>query len=228
MNLNKRAVIFGASGLVGKALVDLLIENEKYSKIIVANRREIGYSSSKVDEKIIDFSKLKSFPDLFDADEIFICLGTTINKAGSKAAFEHVDLELPTEIAMLAEQGNANQVIMISSLGADKNASSFYLSTKGKAEKALLDRSTTTYIVRPSMLFGDRSELRIGESIGKFFIKIVGPLMVGRLKKYKGIYADEVAKSMIYILNKNPSESVIESNELKKFAELYDDQNEAK
>jgi len=222
MNSTKQAVVFGASGLVGTALVDLLNENQNYSKIIVANRREIGYSSSKIEEQIIDFSKLENYPDLFKVDEVFICLGTTIKNAGSKEAFEYVDLELPTRITDLADEANVKQMIMISSLGADPDASGFYLKTKGRAEKMLLSKTTTSYIIRPSMLLGDRSETRIAESIGKFFIKLFDPLLVGGLKKYRGIYDREVAKSMIYILQKTPSKRVVESDELKKFADLYD------
>lgn len=219
MGVERSCLVFGATGLVGKKLVSQLVENESYNSIDVANRRSQNYSSSKIKEHIIDFDRLENNRDLFQVDDVFICLGTTIKKAGSQEAFEKVDLDLPVKIAQLSKSGKVKTLVFISSLGADANSSNFYLRTKGRAEDEILKNGPeNSYAVRPSMLFGDRKENRIGESIGKFFMKNLEFLMIGGLKKYRGIYDNQVARAMIIIALSQPKSTIIESEELKEIA----------
>lgn len=219
MNQNQTALLFGATGLVGQKVLQFLIEDERYSSISVANRSSKNYSSSKVKETIVDFSNLKASVDLFKVDHVFICLGTTIKKAGSKPAFEKVDLEYPTEIANLSKRAGVNQLVHISAIGANANSSNFYTKTKGRAEEAIWKSGPEkSYAVRPSMLFGDREEFRLGEKIGILLMKVFGFLMIGAAEKYKGIYDEEVAQAMIFIANSSPKQKAFDSDELKAIA----------
>lgn len=93
------ALVFGATGLVGSELIKLLCQGKIYHKVIVANREKKNYTNSMIEEVIVDFNALKKSESIFNVDHVFICLGTTINKAGSKEAFEKVDLQYPVQIA---------------------------------------------------------------------------------------------------------------------------------
>lgn len=209
-----KATVFGATGLVGKKVVEQLIEDEAYQTVFVPNRRGITYENEKIEARTIDFDQLESNTELFEVDHIFICLGTTIKKAGSQEAFQKVDLELPKRIATLAAQNSVKAVVLISSIGADAETSNFYLKIKGKAEEALKKAmNERAYIVRPSMLLGDREEFRLGEEIGKFLVKGLYFLIP---KKYRGIYDYEVAAAMIYIAQKQPDQQIFLSDELKR------------
>lgn len=215
MSLEKSCLIFGATGLVGKKLVEQLIKDQSYSKIKVANRTSQNYDNSKIEESIIDFSELDNWEKLFKVNHVFICLGTTIKNAGSKSAFETVDLEYPRQIAQLAKKQEVEALVHISAIGANAKASNFYLKTKGKAEEAVsLLGPKASYAVRPSMLLGERDEFRLGESVGKLAMKITKPIMVGGLKKYRGVYDYQVASSMIQIAKAKPSKHTFESDEL--------------
>lgn len=209
-----KATVFGATGLVGKKVVEQLTENESYQTIFVPNRKEITYENDKIKALTIDFDQMERYSELFEVDHIFICLGTTIKKAGSKEAFQKVDLELPERIATMAVNNSVKALVLISSIGADANASNFYLKTKGQAEEAvkniLMERA---YIVRPSMLLGNREEFRLGEEIGKMVVKGLYFLIP---KKYRGIYDSEVAAAMIQIAQKLPNQQVFRSDELKR------------
>tara|TARA_B110000503_G_C7159309_1_gene418859 strand:+ start:1002 stop:1670 length:669 start_codon:yes stop_codon:yes gene_type:complete len=219
MKQNQTALVFGATGLVGKKVLQLLIEDERYSSITVANRSSKEYTSPKVKEAIVDFSNLGASAELFIVNHVFICLGTTIKKAGSKPAFEKVDIEYPHQIAKLAKKANVNQLVHISAIGANSGSSNFYTRTKGKAEEVIWeDGPSNSYAVRPSMLFGDREEFRLGEKIGIFFMKTVQFLMIGSAKKYRGIYDEEVAQAMIFIANSSPKQKAFDSDELKAIA----------
>jgi len=222
MDDSKIACVFGASGLVGTHLVELMSEDKHYKKILVANRSHIAYHSAKIKEIIVDFDKLDENPDLFQVDEVFVCIGTTIKKAGSKEKFKQIDLKLPEKIAQKANQHTVDFFCLISSLGADANSSNFYSKTKGQAEDAISKLDIKhIYFVRPSLLLGDRDENRTGESIAQWFMKRLNFLFAGPLKKYKAIEAESVASAMLYLANHQPNKRVISSDELHQFSTKY-------
>src|SRR5262245_18623330 len=95
------AVVAGATGLIGKALVERLLEAPDYSRISTLVRRPIPHAY-RIDVQVIDFDQPETWGDAVAAEHAFCCLGTTIKKAGSQEAFRHVDLELPLEFAKRA------------------------------------------------------------------------------------------------------------------------------
>lgn len=200
MKKNKTCILVGATGLVGSRLLTELLETDFYEKVIVLTRRPLEIQHPKLETIIFDFDH----PDASKviADDIFCCLGTTLSKAGSKAAQYKIDHNYPLSIGKIAKENGAKQYILVSSIGADAKSSNFYLSTKGKLEQDLQSLGFETFIsLRPSFLLGERHELRVGERIGIILIKMIGPLMFGSLKKYRGIEAKEVAKSMCHLAN---------------------------
>jgi uncharacterized protein YbjT (DUF2867 family) len=78
-----------------------------------------------------------------------------------------------------------------------------------------------TVFVRPSLLLGNRKERRPAETISKFFMKALDPVMGGGLKKYRAIHARDVARAMISALQRDPSKNVYESDELQLLADQY-------
>ena len=213
----KTAIVFGSSGLVGKKLIHQLVLSADYDKIKVINRSTQAYESTKIEEIIDSLENLDLIKSKLSGDDLFICLGSTIKKAGSKTKFSAIDLELPVRIATLAKTNGISCLVAISSLGANFKSSNFYLMTKGLMEKELVEIGVKhTYFVRPSMLLGKRSEFRLGELIGKIVIQFVGLFFFGKFKKYKGIYDWQVAKSMIYIAKAKPKKQFWESDELYK------------
>jgi uncharacterized protein YbjT (DUF2867 family) len=192
----KTAIIVGATGLIGKQLTQLLLEDKRYSEIKLLVRRPIETQNEKLKVIIFDFDD----PDtsVVTADEIFCCLGTTIKTAGSQSAFLKVDFEYVLNIARKGFENGVIKFAMISSMGASKDSRVFY-NKKGQIEEAVIQIGFEgCYILRPSLLLGERSESRPGEQIGKFFMTAFSFLIP---KKYKAIKAEQVAKAMIAIMN---------------------------
>jgi hypothetical protein len=73
-------------------------------------------------------------------------------------------------------------------------------------------------IVRPSIILGNRKEKRFGESVGRALIKSLGFLLIGRLRRYRGIHARTIAKAMINIFKQDLQEVIYESDELSDLA----------
>ena len=198
--MSKIALIAGASGMVGGHCLQLLLKDSEYSKVVSIGRRQISIKDEKLEQIVVDFDKLEEHADLFTADHIYCCLGTTIKKAKTKEQFKKVDLEYPLKMAGLAADNNAMCFSIITSLGASQSSPFFYSKVKGEVEDILATLNIPCInILQPSILYGDRGESRIGEKIGIFGMKAVGSLFVGGLKKYKGISGEQVALAMVSV-----------------------------
>ena len=136
-NQIKTVVVAGASGLIGSALMELLIKDVSVSRLIVLTRRPLNFEHPKVKSILVDFKKLQTISEsVKNADILYCCIGTTIKSAGSKEAFRAVDYEIPLHLAELAAKAGISKFIAISSLGADPESKNFYLKTKGEMARA--------------------------------------------------------------------------------------------
>jgi uncharacterized protein YbjT (DUF2867 family) len=219
--MSKTAIIFGASGLIGKSLLELLLTDPAYDKIRIFVRRKIDLSNPKAELHVSDLSDISKLKDQIRGDVVFCCLGTTISKAGSKDAFRKIDYEMPSNIAMIAAENKVQGFYVVSSLGADPVSSNFYLRTKGEMEEAVKKTSINSIgIFRPSLLLGSRAEFRFGESLGKGFMKLVNPLLFGSWKKYRAIEGVDVAKAMKSAAKENKAGiSIYQSDEVQQMAD---------
>ena len=215
----KTALIFGSTGLIGNLLLEELIISAEYKEIRVFVRQATGVSEAKVLEYAVDFTNPDTFSKLITGNDLFICLGTTIKKAGSVQKMEEVDRDLPVKIAELAFANGVNKIAVVSSIGANPLSSNYYLRIKGEMEQEIMKlRFENIAIVRPSMLMGERKEKRAGETAGKVVMKIVNPLLIGKMKKFRGIHGRDVARAMITILKNDPVKILYDSDELQKIA----------
>lgn len=208
-----KAIIVGSTGLVGTELVKQLSMDSEFTKITALVRKKSGLSLSKFEEFEVDFDNLPK--EVFEGqDVVFCCLGTTIKKAGSKEAFKKVDFEYPLNVAKIATEKGVKCYTIVTAMGSDAKSSIFYNQVKGEIENALIDlKFLRLGIFRPSMLLGDRSEFRIGESIGQGIMNLLGFLIP---KNYKAIHGKKVAKAMVNFVKHNNHEgkSIIFSGEM--------------
>jgi len=222
--MNKTAIVFGATGLVGKELIYQLIKDIRYKAIKVFTRCDLHIEHIKVIEKIVDVEKVEDYSELIMGDDLFICLGTTMRKAGSVKRMEEIDRFLPLKIARQALVNGVKNVAVVSSIGADPGARNYYYRIKGNMEKDLLKiEFARLVILRPSILLGKRDEMRLLESIGKGLIKGFGFLLTGKKRKYRGIYAENVAYALVREINNVNGKEVYESDEIAELAVMSDE-----
>lgn len=193
----KSALIAGATGLTGKELVKILVDQPAYHKITVLVRRPLDIEHPKLEQVKVDFNKLEDYKKFFEVDDVFCCLGTTIKKAGSQKAFRRVDYELPATLGTLAKAAGVQKFLVISAMGADSRSNIFYNRVKGQLEDRLKKLELPAlHIFRPSLLLGDRKEFRLGEKAASLLAPVFSPLLRGSMQKYKPIQADQVARAM--------------------------------
>ncbi len=217
----KTAVLFGATGLTGNLVLGILAKDERYEKIRVFTRAELSVNSDKIEVIVTDLENLDSLADNIKGHDLFCCLGTTIKKAGSKENFRKVDFEFPVKIAEIASKNEVPNFILISSIGADPQSSNFYLKTKGEAEEAIQKSGFKKLVIlRPSMLLGKRKEFRLLEEAGKLVMLPLKFILKGRLRKYRAIDAERVAKAMVKFANITTSKKIFESHEIELFTRI--------
>jgi uncharacterized protein YbjT (DUF2867 family) len=208
----KTAIILGATGLTGNLLLKRLIADDSYTTIKLFSRRPTGNSSPKIKEFIGDVLQLEHFKDEFTADELFCCVGTTSSKTKDRTIYKAIDFGIPFNASKLAKENSIPTFLVISTMGANAKSKIFYSRTKGEMEQAVLSQKIpNTYILRPSLILGERGERRIGESAGAFVMKLTNALLVGKLKKYRAIEADCIAAAMIKLAKSKPESQIVKS-----------------
>ncbi len=182
----------GGSGLVGTELVKLLLSESKVKKIVSFGRKQLPFDHPKLVQAQLDW-QTEHRPDL-----AFCCLGTTIKKAGSQANFRKVDHDLVLDFARVAKERGAGKFVVVSAMGAKASSKFFYNRVKGEMEQDLIKVGFDSLVIhRPSLLLGDRTEKRFGESLAIKLFPFFRPLLKGPLAKQQPIKASAVASSML-------------------------------
>lgn len=218
------ALILGSTGLVGHELLELLIEDGRFEKIELLNRRELDIRSISVTNHCVDYSSLIQLPLHVEVDVLFIAFGTTIKKAGSKAAQWEIDVDIPSLIMKLAYDQGIKRCVLISSLGVSLNSPFFYSRMKAQLdENAKQIGFEQLILIKPSVLDGARKEKRSGEKLSIQLGNALGK--TGLINKYKPVKAINVAKCMIQSCLDLPNGiHEIPSDEILEFAKKYTQQ----
>lgn len=194
--MQKSVVILGATGLVGSALVEELIQDPQVSEIRILTRRPLAFSSEKI--KLIQTDLSMPAPDAFaNATALYCCIGTTRKKTPDQTQYRAIDYGMTLAAAAAAKNAGATEVHLISAIGADTQSKIFYSRLKGEIERDLQALSfERTLIYQPSILIGPRPEKRFGEKIAQLLSPLFDLLLIGSLQKYHSISAKELAMAM--------------------------------
>ncbi|MBW4084224.1 NAD(P)H-binding protein [Paenibacillus sp. S150] len=198
--MTRIALVLGATGLVGRALTEDLL-NGQWEEVRVLVRHPLKLRHPRLKQVIIDWEQLGQYKEQFaGVYAVFCCLGTTIKKAGSQEQFERVDLDYPLAAAALASACGVKQFLAVSSMGANAKSRTFYTRTKGKVEAGLIAAGFTgLHLFRPSLLLGEREESRFGERAASMVMKALDFAMIGKAAKYRAVPAAKVARAMMNI-----------------------------
>jgi len=189
-----KALIIGATGATGKDLVNVLLQDEAYTQVVLFVRKATGIAHPKLEEVITDFTKLEDVSESIKGDVWFSCLGTTLKAAGSKEKQWQIDYEIPLKFAEIAKANNVRSAVLLSAYGASASSSVFYSSMKGKLEDSIAKLAFDQYIIfKPGLLVRkdtDRSMERVSEGILNFMNSL------GLFKKFKPLPTSTLAQKL--------------------------------
>jgi uncharacterized protein YbjT (DUF2867 family) len=218
--MKKTAIVLGASGLIGSNLLPLLLKNSNFESIKIFVRKTLPVQHPKLLQILTNFEDLETVKNEIKADVIFCCLGSTKSKTPDLKQYRKIDHDYPIYFAEEGLKNGLTEYHLVSALGANSKSSNFYTKMKGETENAIKELDISSlYIYQPSFLKGNRTEKRLGEKIALLVMKLIDPLLMGSLKKYKTIAAEVVAKAMINESIKNKKGIfVLESDKIKELA----------
>jgi len=216
----RTALVAGASGLVGSQVLRLLLEDPVYSRVTLLARRELPLSHKKLEQRIASFDRLAQIADFPRVHDVFCCLGTTMQQAGSPDAFRKVDFTYVVELARVAVRHRASQFLVVTAVGADPQSRILYSRVKGEAEEAVRRlQFESIQIFRPSLVVGARAQSRPAERVARLLGLLVGWALVGPLSRYRPIKAEALARAMVRVAREAPRGThVYESKEIRRHA----------
>ncbi len=192
------ALVLGASGLVGFHTTKLLLAQNDFELVYAVSRKGIPLKHERLRQIIADYDSIDSHIKDLEINHLFSCLGSTKSKTPNKTEYIQVDHDYPVKVAKELKEQGTQKLSLVSALGADKDAKTFYMQLKGRTEQSLSEIDfDEMYIMQPSLIVGDRKESRLLEGIASFIFKCINPLLVGNLKKYRSIHAEQIASALV-------------------------------
>lgn len=212
--MSRHVVLAGATGLVGGHLLRMLLDDASVADVVALTRQPLAIPHPKLVPAVVDFTHLADFA-LPRVDDCFLCLGTTIRKAGSQEAFRWVDFVLPLALAQMALAAGATRCFVVSAMGADAQSRVFYNRIKGELEDALDALPFNTVVAfRPSLLAGERAEYRAGERAALAVLRPLSALLPARMRP---VDASAVARAMMAAARQDqPGRFIVESDAIQR------------
>ena len=212
-----KALVIGATGAVGKDLVEQLLKDDSFERVDVFVRREMPLLSSKLVSHVVDFDHPEIWVELLTGDVLFSCLGTTIKAAGSQDAQWKVDYTYQYDAARAARANGVRQYILVSSVGADAKSKIFYSRMKGQLDEDVEKLGFPgCFILRPPSLIRKGSD-RFGEKVGVVVLKALNA--IGLMRSWTPMPTEEVAAAMVRLAKSGKTgHSIITSQEIRIFA----------
>lgn len=207
-----RLLLVGATGLVGQSVLQQALGDARVTQVVAPTRRALP-AHPKLLNPVVDFAALSEDAPWWAVDAVACALGTTIKVAGSRAAFYHVDHDLPLQVARLALRSGARAYALNSALGASADSRVFYSRTKGELERDLLALGYASLtFVRPGLIGGDRQQSRPAERLAIAVTKGLGPLLP---RRYRVVPASQIAAHLLAAaVTAEPGAHVLESERL--------------
>jgi uncharacterized protein YbjT (DUF2867 family) len=197
----KKAILLGATGLVGQQLLQLLLSSDHYEAIVTFGRKPLETHPKLQQVVCSDLSEMDQHAATFEGvEDVFCCLGTTIRVAKTRERFREVDYGYPLLAAKLAKAAGVKRYLLVSAMGANTNSNIFYSRVKGEIETAIqMLQLPSVCIFRPSLLLGNRTEFRFGERLSILLSRPLQIIWRGKWFKYKPIEARDVALAMVRV-----------------------------
>ena len=206
---NKKFLILGGSGFVGKSITQNLLANG--CRVVILTRNSNKIKSLKVSGypgqlEIISGNIFEDgLLDLLIKDKFAVINLCGILYEKNKNEFNTIHNFLPEMTSKLCKKYNIKKFVHISALGVSKDSSSNYSVTKALGEENIKKNFKSSIILRPSIIYGNGDNFfGLFSKISKFvpIIPIIGPNTM-----FQPVYVNDVSLAIIEALKISENKS---------------------
>ena len=210
------AILFGATGMIGKGVLLECLEHPNVSKILVIGRRSCGVEHPKLNEIIhTDFLNYSTIEEkLAGFNACFFCLGVS-SSGMTEQDYHLITHDYAVKAAEVLSDKNPDMTFcFISGAGTDETGKSrmMWARVKGKAENSLKSFPfNNLYLFRPAFIHPQK-----GIKPSYTFYKIIGPfypLLRFIFPKYIST-TEEVGQAIINAVLYGVDRQVLESKDI--------------
>ena len=193
------ALVIGATGATGTELVKQLIDDNRYTSVVVFSRRPLLVTHANLTTHIVDFDNPQAWAHLVKGDVLFSALATTLKQAGSQKEQYKIDYTYQYQTAATAAANGVGAYVLVSAMGANAKSWLFYPRIKGA-----LDNAASTlpfkqiHIFRPGFLLRQPDKIRPMEKLGIAIIHFFNKL--GLFKSQRPLPVEVLAQKMRSVL----------------------------
>jgi uncharacterized protein YbjT (DUF2867 family) len=199
-----RVVILGASGAVGSAAVDALLKMPQVKRVVALVRRPLAFvTHPKLEVQIVDVVSAKTYDRFLAGCDAAICtFGVGQPTKVSREEFKAVDFDAVLAFAKACKEQGVQHFELLGSVEADPASRSFYLKSKGTLREAIAALGFARFsCFQPSMLLTKNNRYDFLQGVMLVTWPVISHLLVGNLKKYRGIRVEALGIAMAQNLN---------------------------
>jgi len=161
------ALVIGATGATGTELVKQLMDDSRYTSVVVFSRRPLLVTGASLTTHIVDFDNPQAWAHLVKGDVLFSALATTLKQAGSQKEQYKIDYTYQYQTAAIAAANGVAKYVLVSAMGANAKSWLFYPRIKGELDNAARGLPfKQIHIFRPVFLLRQPDKIRPMEKLG--------------------------------------------------------------
>jgi len=192
------ALVAGATGLTGAALLRLLLANNDYTRILAVTRRPLLLDHPRLANRVLALEQAQAGLAGQRCHDAFCCIGAPQARHATAAQLRPVDVELTVGFARAALAMGATRCIVVSAAGADRRAPRPFLKAKGEMEAALRElRFANIDVLQPGAVLGVRAQMGGAALLELALRPLLNPLLRGALASHRAIAPQELAAAML-------------------------------
>ena len=214
-----KAIITGATGMVGEGVLLECLDNPEVEQVLVINRKPAGMSHPKLREIIQpDFSNLASIePQLIGYNACFFCMG--VSSVGmTQEQYKHITYDLTLNFAQLLAKLNPELTFCyVTGMGTDSTEKGrvAWARVKGATENALMRLFPRSYMFRPGFMRATPGQ----ENLKRSYRLFAWLYPIGRVLYPAGFCTlQEVGRAMIHAAGNGYPKQILEVKDIVKLA----------
>ena len=200
------ALLAGASGLTGSALLRLLLRAPEFARVIALSRRPLPLEHPRLANRILPLEAMEQSLKGLRCSDAFCALGAAGGPRAPASRLQAVDLDLVLSFARAARSVGARRLVVVSAAGADRSATSAFLRAKGEMEAALRELGFPSVdLLQPGVVVGARRGDGPGALLRQGLLTVAAPLLRRSTGTLHAIPAGDLAAAMLGVARPHPT-----------------------